>query len=376
MSEKNNSIRIGVVGAARRGKSFAGALRGLGYTVAAVCDVNTDVLAECRRQMEAEAAFDDYQQMLDVGRLDAVLIATPMQLHAPQAIAALQRGIHVLSEVTAATSLEQCRQLVAATRQSKAVYMMAENYIYVRHIQFIAGLVKAGLFGELFYAEGEYLHELKELFEETPWRRTWQGGLRGVTYPTHSVGPILAWMDDDRIRQISCADSGSHYKDPRGQPYAGDTAVFLGRTVKGRLIKIRVDLVSDRPHSMNTHQLQGTDGCFESSRGGPGDRHKIWLRGVSRNRDHWLDMETLMEQQSFQQYLPDLWRNPPEALARAGHGGGDYYVLDLFARVVRGQIANPLDIHRALDLTLPGLISQEAVTSDQWLEVPDSRQWT
>jgi hypothetical protein len=126
---------------------------------------------------------------------------------------------------------------------------------------------------------------------------------------------------------------------------------------------------------MNTHQLQGTDGCFESSREGPGDRHKIWLRGVSRNRDHWLDLETLMEQQSFQQYLPDLWRNPPEALALAGHGGGDYYILDLFARVVRGETANPLDVHRALDLTLPGLISQEAVTTDQWLEVPDSRQW-
>lgn len=375
MKSDTQPIRIGIVGTSGRGSSFVSTLRSLGYVAAAVCDVRPEALTAGRQLFQAEHAFADYEQMLDQARLDAVLIATPMNLHAPQSIAALDRGIHVLCEVSAATSIDQCRQLAEAAHRSKALYMMAENYNYVQHIQFVAGLVKAGLFGQLYYGEGEYLHDVKDLIERTPWRRTWQAGVRGVTYPTHSIGPILHWMEDDRIKQLCCADSGSHHTDPRGEPYACDTSVLLARTEKGRLIKIRCDLISNRPHCMNVHMLQGTDGCFEASRGGPGDRHKIWLRGVSRDRDQWLDLSTLMEQQSFQQYLPDLWRHQPPELAAAGHGGGDYVVMHLFARVIRKEIANPIDVHRALDMTLPGLVSQQAVGGDQWLDVPDSRRW-
>ena len=49
---------------------------------------------------------------------------------------------------------------------------------------------------------------------------------------------------------------------------------MLCKTAKGALIKIRVDMLSDRPHAMNNHQLQGTDGAYESGRGGPGDRRR------------------------------------------------------------------------------------------------------
>lgn len=377
MSDSNPSIRIALVGASGRGQSFVDNARSAGYTMAAICDWNKERLAECQQKEMAESYYDNYEQMLDQAKLDAVLISTPMQFHAPQATLALQRDIHVICEVTAAVSIDQCRELVRAARKSKAVYMMAENCNYLRFVQFIKGLVTAGLFGELYYAQGAYVHDVKWLMELTPWRRIWQSGVRGVTYSTHSMGPILAWMDDDRVRQVCCADSGSHYKDPRGEPYACDTSVFLARTVKGRLIQIRGDLVSDRPSlRFNTYQLQGTDGCFESSRGGPGDQDKIWLREISRNRDNWLDLETLMSLKAFEQYLPDIWRNPTEAMTRAGHDGTDYATLDRFARVIRGEIANPIDIDCAMDMTLPGLISQQAVSGDQWLEVPDSRQWT
>jgi predicted dehydrogenase len=369
-------IRIGIVGVAGRANSFTQSLKALGFSVAAVCDLQAEVREEARVRMEAERAFGDYDRMLKDGGLDAVLIATPMNLHAPQAAAALERGIHVLSEVPAAVSIEQCRQLATAARRSKALYMMAENFNYVRHIQFVDGLVKAGLFGEVYYAEGEYVHEGKELIERSPWRRQWAVGIRGVTYPTHSLGPILMWMDHDRIKQVSCADSGSHYHDAHGRAYAGDSFVMLARTDAGRLIKIRCDMVSNRPHvNYNTHLLQGTEGCFESNRGGAGESHRIWLKSVSRDLDRWLSMDSLMEQQAFQRYLPDLWRHQPEALVQAGHGGGDYYIIDRFARAIRGEIANPIDVHRALDMTLPALISQEAVAGDRWLEVPDSRQW-
>ena len=53
-----------------------------------------------------------------------------MHLHAGQSAAALEAGLHVLSEVTAAVDLEQCRRLVRAAQRSSGLYMMAENCNY------------------------------------------------------------------------------------------------------------------------------------------------------------------------------------------------------------------------------------------------------
>jgi len=72
--------------------------------------------------------------------------------------------------------------------------MMAENYTYMLPNVIVKELVRRGLFGSVYYAEGEYIHELKGLNEITTWRRKWQTGIDGVTYGTHSLGPILQWM--------------------------------------------------------------------------------------------------------------------------------------------------------------------------------------
>jgi len=370
-------LNVGLVGAAGRAGTFRSALEANGAHIRAVCDIREDELEACRRRFGAEEAYRDYEQMLDKARLDAVVIGTPMHLHATQAIAALQRNIHVLSEVPAAVSLDECRQLVAACRKSSAIYMMAENYTYMRSNVLVRELARRGLFGETYYAEGEYLHELKQYNEQTPWRRKWQTGIEGITYPTHSLGPILQWMGNDRVTRLCCEGGRHHYKDPRGEPYHSESPVMLCKTTRGALIKIRVDMVSDRPHAMTNYQLQGTDGVYESSRGGPGERHKIWLRKLSAS-PRWLDLETLLAIDSFAgEYLPEAWRQPPPEALAAGHGGGDYFEVLDFLNAITGKAPCPIGIHEAMDMTLPGLISQQSIQQDgAWLAVPDSRSWT
>ena len=165
-------LNIGIVGACGRGAAFRVACEALdSVNILAVCDINTAALPEAAQRLGAAEAYQDYQHMLARSRIDAVVIATPMHLHAPQAIEALKRNIHVLSEVTAAVSVEQCGELVRACNESGAVYMMAENYTYMKPNVLVRNLVRKGLFGEVYYAEGEYLHALKPLMERTPWRR-------------------------------------------------------------------------------------------------------------------------------------------------------------------------------------------------------------
>jgi predicted dehydrogenase len=365
-------LNIGIIGAAGRGASFQAAFEAHPLArIHAVCDIQAAALSEAARRLGASEQYTDYESMLAQSEVDAVVIGSPMPYHAPQAIQALERNVHVLSEVTAAVSVAECQALVKAAKTSKAVYMMAENYTYMKPNVLVKTLVQRGLFGEVYYAEGEYLHELKDLNERTPWRRRWQTGIDGITYGTHSLGPILQWMPADRVRQVCCQGSGHHYRDPRGNLYENqDTCLMLAKTAKGALIKIRVDMLSERPHAMANYMLQGTKGCYESARA-PQEAHRIWLADLGHEKNSWANLVELEAE-----YLPEIWRNPPPAALKAGHGGGDYFEILDFVKSITGEITCPIGIHEAMDMTLPGLISQASIAAGgAWRDVPDSRDW-
>ena len=366
----SKKLRFGFVGV-RRGARFVDALLAHADTaVSAFCDIDEASAKELAIRYDAEA-YVDYEQMLDRRDLDAVVITTPMQCHASQTIAALERNIHVLCEVTAAVTLEECMQIVDAAKSSKAVYMMAENYIYRKTNVQIHEMVKAGVFGEVYYAEGEYLHELKQLNEDTPWRRRWQTGIDGCTYGTHSLGPILQWLGDQRVVAVSSVGTGHHYEDPRGNDYElEDTTLMLCRLSSGGLANVRLDMLSERPHAMTNYALQGVDGAYESARHVHGI-NRVWARGLGMEPGAWGRLEDYEDR-----FLPCFWKDPPNEALEAGHGGGDYFEIVDFLQAVRGEAPSPIDVHRAMDMTLPGLTSQRSIAQGGiWLDVPDSRTW-
>ncbi|PIX45238.1 MAG: hypothetical protein COZ56_02295 [Armatimonadetes bacterium CG_4_8_14_3_um_filter_58_9] len=369
-------LNIGIVGAAGRGGSFRSGIEATGRArIHAVCDNNAQPLEEAATRLGAVEKYTDYETMLEKSELDAVILGTPMPLHAPQAVLALQRNLSVLSEVPAAVSVEECRGLVAASNASEGIYMMAENYTYMRPNVLVRELVRRGLFGEVYYGEGEYLHELKELNEITVWRRKWQTGIRGITYGTHSLGPLAQWFSEgsagyERVTRVCCEGPGSHHVDPRGDHYADDTSVMLCKMTGGGLAKIRVDTISDRPHAMTNYQLQGTKGCYESARS-RGEKNRIWLADIGHAKDEWHNLDELEDE-----FMPEMWRRPDEATLQAGHGGGDYFEILDFVRSATGEAPTPIGIHEAMDMTLPGLISQESILRDgAWLPVQNSREW-
>lgn len=364
-------LRFGIIGAAGRGSSFVRTLQVHPATrIAALCDVRQEAVRAGAAELGVEHVFTDAGAMLDSGLVDAVVIGTPMQFHAPQAIMALERGIHVLCEVTAGVSVEECRDLVRAARRSTARYMMAENYTYMRANVLVGELVRRGLFGQVYYAEGAYIHELKGLNEQTPWRRRWQTGVNGCTYPTHSLGPVLRWLEGERVVAVCAMGTGHHYADPRRRAYEmEDSVTMMCRLTCGALVQIRVDMLSNRPHNMVHYALQGTEGCYEGTDGFQG-APKVWLK--SRSEAHqWEPLEALEE------FLPDFWRNPPQEAVRAGHGGGDYWEVQDFVSAIREEREPPIGIDLAMDMTLPGLASEESLAQGStWVAVPDPRNWT
>jgi predicted dehydrogenase len=365
-------MKVALVGK-RAGSFIAGVQSVPDCQIEAVCEADPKALDALgtRAGVGESGRYLSYDDMLERAHPDVVAIGTPMQLHVPQAITALQEGVHVLSEVTAAVDLEQCYALVRAVRQSDAQYMMAENACYRKPALLVRALSAAGLFGTPYFGEGEYLHDVKDLHHDadgTPtWRATWQVGKRGCTYGTHSLGPALEFFGPDaRVVSVSCVGSGIH-TDPE-HPH-DDTCLMLCQLNTGGLIKVRLDMMSNRPHAQAYYSLQGTRGSYEAARA-PGETDRVWLGGENANdtkaKREW---EPLLD---YQQYLPQGFDF--DAAAKAGHGGGDYFVAREFLHAVLNGKRPPIDVYRAMDYTVPGIISEQSILQGGVpLPVPDLR---
>jgi len=365
-----SDLKVGIVGA-HRSSGFMRGFNAVSETrVVAACDINAQNLDQFCTEYGVEQRYTDFEDMVTKD-LDIVLVATPMPLHAPQCIRCLEEGKHVISEVPAATDLDQCKALVRAVRRTGRKYMMAENYCYRRPAVLVRALAQAGMFGQMYYAEGAYIHELKELNEITRWRRKWQTGINGCTYGTHSVGPVVQWMQE-RVVKISCVGSGHHYLDPRGDAYEiEDSVLMLCRMEKGGLVNIRCDMLSNRPHNMTHYELQGTRGCYQSAQG-MGDQDKVWLmdRPTASGKVEWRPLMDLAEE-----FMPEFWKNPPAEALKAGHGGGDYFEVRDFVDCILKDSKPPIDVYDAMDMTVPGLVSQQSILcGGAWLDVPDLRK--
>jgi hypothetical protein len=77
-----------------------------------------------------------------------------------------------------------------------------------------------------------------------------------------------------------------------------------------------------------------------------------------------------------EEFLPDFWRGASEVARRAGHGGGDFFEVADFIDAALGKKPPAVGIHEAMDMTLPGLVSQKSILEGgRWVDVPDSRGW-
>lgn len=389
---------LGVVGAGQFGGQFAE----LFNSHPAISRVLvTDLIAaranDIARTAKLAGTHDSFETMLADPTIDAVAIFTQRWNHGPLVVQALRAGKHVYSAVPMAITTDEIAAIIDAVRETGLVYMMGETSYYNPAAVLGRARLEAGAFGRLFYAEGDYVHDMDLGFYEAyqysggaDWRRT--ASYPPLLYPTHSIGGVLSvWptfarhvtavgMVDDRgdgvfDRSVSMFDND----------FSNATAFFElddGGSMRTNEFR-RVGYPSFIRESR--FRYFGTDASFEQvatgawwyTREGAEDVTALIKSSSSLSIDdpRLAHIDPALRPAFVAGYaqVHDPSRIPPTLRALPnGHEGSHHFLVDDFARAVEGTAPTPIDAWLSARFTLPGIVAHESARrGGERLAIPD-----
>ena len=130
-----------------------------GAEVVAICDASPGRLESTARNHAGAACFQNYDDMLSQAaslRLDGVVIATPNALHAPQALAALGRGLAVFCQQPLALDAGSARSLVDAARQARRRLAVDDAYRFTEGARCLRELIAGGALGRVLLLDAAF----------------------------------------------------------------------------------------------------------------------------------------------------------------------------------------------------------------------------
>jgi predicted dehydrogenase len=127
-----------------------------GIELAAVVEKYSDKSAALAEKFNIPNRYETIEELLKGGKVDALVIGTPNFLHAPQAIAALKAGVHVLVEKPMAMNAHQAEKMVEASAQSAAILMVAHCWRFDEDVLWLKKQTKK--LGKIIRTKGYGVH--------------------------------------------------------------------------------------------------------------------------------------------------------------------------------------------------------------------------
>ena len=354
-------IRLGVVGLGHRGRAMlklAACFKQV--RIAAACDIlphnwyaqqwlSDKPLAE----MFSEAAFyEDYDKMLSEANLDAVIVETGADIHAAFCAKALEKNIHVLSDIPNVATLQEAEDLWKAAEASKAKILTGANPNFQKFAVLLKDFYNKGLLGKPYCMEAEYIHwnlltsaEYKHLTENGDWRKL----LKPIRYCTHSLGPLLTILEED-LRKVSCFGTGKHGP---SEDYADtdkdDMMCAQFQTESGVVVRLMRNGRCRASIGHHNYRVFGSEGYME----------RIERCGTPVIRYNSMKELDIKCKEIGGEFMPPAYANDPEAKA-SGHGGIDYAMMDNFVKELTEGKSESVTLKEGLAMTLPGIYAEES----------------
>ncbi len=391
-------VRVAFIGVGQRGSGHVKHYCHLdGVEIKAICDTDQKVVDRSVDYVLKQGfAKPDvytgtehaYREMLARQDIDIVIIATPWQWHTRMSVETMESGKHAFVEVPAATTLEECWQLVDTAERTQKNCMMLENVNYGREELMVLNMVRQGLFGDLLHGEAAYIHDLRGQMKQIDaktgsWRTYWHTKRNGNLYPTHGLGPVAQYMNINRgdrfdyITSMSSAALGREQYAKATFPadhernqlkfIAGDMNTSTIKTANGRTIMVQHDTTSPRPYTRH-NLIQGTNGTFAGFPNRiaieelPSALQAVYDKEYNQELDNWKasgKKGRKPRKASFHSWDHDMekWyqayehplhvRMGEEAKRNGGHGGMDFLMMYRIVECLRNGEALDQDVYDA-----------------------------
>ena len=370
-------VRVGMVGLGKRGGAALKRLSQIPVVdITAICDVVPErvekgaqhLVAKGRPAPQRFTGERGWERLCGLEDVDVVYCCTHWLLHAPVALRAMKEGKVALTEVPGALTVDDCWALVETGEATRLPCMLLENACYAEEQLAVYMMQRAGLFGEMVYADVGYIHDLRVKSYNTVddpdlvgywnhWRLRWNQEHAGDAYPTHQLSCpakyYFGFNAGDRMDYLVSMSS----KQANFEAYAratfpaddwraklklktGDISVALVKSVKEKMVILQHSVSSPRPYTVGS--VVGTKGVWAKLYAGYG------TYGLGFDKKPGGGVEKFMPDEErlryFEKYAHPLWRKDVKELCTkvGGHGGKDF-LMDIrwVYCLVTGQ---PLDM--------------------------------
>ena len=214
----SGKLKVGVIGCGRRG---SGAFINLTVRyfsdhceLIAICDKYQTQLDKAKETFSLNSSITEYvgetayKNMLKNEDLDFVCIATPWEYHADMVIECMNNGIRSGCEVPIATTVEECKRIYRTYKKTGVDACIMENVNWREDVLAVLNMKRMGLFGEINFASGGYMHDIRSsLINQSRYIDWWRGehyrNRVGDNYPTHGLGPVQTWLDINKGNRMT-----------------------------------------------------------------------------------------------------------------------------------------------------------------------------
>jgi predicted dehydrogenase len=189
-------IHVGILGAGNISQTHARAAQAIpGVKIAAVLGRTREKAAAFAEPYGA-TPYDDLAKFVAHKPMDFVAIGTPSGLHAEEAIAAVERGLHVLVEKPVDITTERIDKLIAAADRARVKVGVFFQDRLKPDIVRLKHLIDSGALGKPILASARVKwYRPPDYFSQSNWRGTWalDGGGALMNQGIHTVD-VMQWL--------------------------------------------------------------------------------------------------------------------------------------------------------------------------------------
>jgi predicted dehydrogenase len=381
-------VRIAFIGVGNRG--YAAVRRYVfleDVEIKVLCDLTNEKVDRSQQFLasrnfppaEEYVGEDAWKEVCERDDIDLVYICTDWLSHTPIAVYAMEQGKHVAIEVPAATTVDECWELVDTAEKTRRHCMMLENCCYDFFELNTLNMAQNGVFGEIVHGEGAYIHDLRRhLDSQRSWRTKFYETYTGNPYPTHGLGPICQVMNihrGDKMNYLVSVSSNqvgitTYLKDNFGtdSPEAaktyelGDMNTTIIKTEKGKTIMVQHDVTSPRPYS-RLHAISGTSGFAQ----------KYPIEGIALDPDAHQFLRKEAYDNLMKEYEhPFITEIGEVAKQVGGHGGMDFIMDYRLIYCLKNGLPLDQDVYDAAEWScLVELCNLSAKKGGMPVKIPD-----